>query len=739
MSKPAVLPPAAEAKPAPTAAVSTVAAAAAAAAESSSSSSDEADAAPATAPPPQPSTAPVHEGEELAPQTYDWGTGADSRARMDARRDELLGQEIGGSPELLAEWMKLVMKRSQIESEEVKADATPASGAAKAGSDAASGGKKKGGLFSGWFTSSKADEVIEDVPDHDLDDDGKPLNRIDLLRRQSKRAKMAKLKAERLAASGGEGADADAPVAAGNKLVVDDAAADGAAAVDAEGNQGGGSSSSSSSSSEAEPSFKPTAPVSEVVAAKEPKKSAKKKKRKSGHKASATPAAAPSTDSDSDDVFSERKPKVKPASSSSSSSSDSENEAVASAAVPARTTHRPGVGSELTDHPVVRQLFDELAAVRAEGALMRQQMRALGERVSTMATELAVLRSAPADCDADAAAADRWPWQSVEGPQRSVTLLDRKRELQQQAAPGISDAAAKVAWSQEWTALTRVLEGLQGGDSPPAHMGDAVASGAGGEDAAASDVGFILVVGGRTGTLDPVAYVEQLNLATGEWTVADALVEPRFGLAAAADGRGSAFAIAGSGSRSTNNASVKTVERYDVAAGRWELGQPCSTSRAGAAAVAFEGELYVLGGASDALFGSVLLKSVEKYDAAARTWRAVAPMHTSRGGLAAVVLDQQIYAIGGYDDSVTCLNTVERFEPKTNTWSPVAPMQSPRARLGAAVLGRFIYAVGGYNGSERLQSVERFDPAVGRWESVPAMSFRRDCARPAPPRARAPC
>ena len=407
---------------------------------------------------------------------------------------------------------------------------------------------------------------------------------------------MAKLKAERLAASGGEGADADAPVAAGNKLVVDDAAADGAAAVDAEGNQGGGSSSSSSSSSEAEPSFKPTAPVSEVVAAKEPKKSAKKKKRKSGHKASATPAAAPSTDSDSDDVFSERKPKVKPASSSSSSSSsDSENEAVASAAVPARTTHRPGVGSELTDHPVVRQLFDELAAVRAEGALMRQQMRALGERVSTMATELAVLRSAPADCDADAAAADRWPWQSVEGPQRSVTLLDRKRELQQQAAPGISDAAAKVAWSQEWTALTRVLEGFQGGDSPPAHMGDAVASGAGGEDAAASDVGFILVVGGRTGTLDPVAYVEQLNLATGEWTVADALVEPRFGLAAAADGRGSAFAIAGSGSRSTNNASVKTVERYDVAAGRWELGQPCSTSRAGAAAVAFEGELYVLG------------------------------------------------------------------------------------------------------------------------------------------------
>lgn len=56
----------------------------------------------------------------------------------------------------------------------------------------------------------------------------------------------------------------------------------------------------------------------------------------------------------------------------------------------------------------------------------------------------------------------------------------------------------------------------------------------------------------------------------------------------------------------------------------------------------------------------------------------------------------------------------------------VASMNEPRARLAATVFDGCIYAIGGYNGSTRLGTVERFDPADGKWHVVASMSKPRD-------------
>ena len=46
-------------------------------------------------------------------------------------------------------------------------------------------------------------------------------------------------------------------------------------------------------------------------------------------------------------------------------------------------------------------------------------------------------------------------------------------------------------------------------------------------------------------------------------------------------------------------------------------------------------------------------------------------------------------------------------------WTPVAPMVTRRCTLGVAVVNGSLYAIGGFDGTNGLESTERFDP--GKW------------------------
>lgn len=74
--------------------------------------------------------------------------------------------------------------------------------------------------------------------------------------------------------------------------------------------------------------------------------------------------------------------------------------------------------------------------------------------------------------------------------------------------------------------------------------------------------------------------------------------------------------------------------------------------------------------------------------------------------------------------------------PQANTWTPVASMLSRRSSAGVAVLEGALYVAGGNDGTSCLNSVERYSPKAGAWESVAPMNIRR-CAVPQP--GRGPC
>jgi hypothetical protein len=134
---------------------------------------------------------------------------------------------------------------------------------------------------------------------------------------------------------------------------------------------------------------------------------------------------------------------------------------------------------------------------------------------------------------------------------------------------------------------------------------------------------------------------------------------------------------------------------------RWSPKAPLPSARNGAAAVAVNNKIYVIGGG-----GAGYLATVEEYDPASNTWSPKAPMPTGRAGLAAAAVNTKIYAIGGLGGS-GLLTTVEEYDVATNSWNPKPPMPTARYDLAVAAVNDKIYAIGGFT-SGSLATVEEY-------------------------------
>lgn len=121
-------------------------------------------------------------------------------------------------------------------------------------------------------------------------------------------------------------------------------------------------------------------------------------------------------------------------------------------------------------------------------------------------------------------------------------------------------------------------------------------------------------------------------------------------------------------------------------------------------------------------------------------WQGHVSMDAARFSLAAAVVNDRLYAIGGVDGSCPSspcafgpLSTVEIFTPLVTAyaefeqvWTPRAPLTTPRESLAAAVVNGRIYAIGGHTtGGAAVDSVEVYDPAANTWSARASMSGPR--------------
>lgn len=95
----------------------------------------------------------------------------------------------------------------------------------------------------------------------------------------------------------------------------------------------------------------------------------------------------------------------------------------------------------------------------------------------------------------------------------------------------------------------------------------------------------------------------------------------------------------------------------------------------------------------------------------------VAPMNDVRGSLAAIALDQKLYAMGGGQPAVN-RDTTEVYHAQRNQWLAGPIMHFRRFTTAAALHNNSIFVSGGYDGNQYLKSVERLDPREGKWKLV---------------------
>ena len=87
--------------------------------------------------------------------------------------------------------------------------------------------------------------------------------------------------------------------------------------------------------------------------------------------------------------------------------------------------------------------------------------------------------------------------------------------------------------------------------------------------------------------------------------------------------------------------------------------------------------------------------------------------------------EDTLYAIGGWNPQMGCLDTVEKYSIETNQWSPVEPMMKKRSSAGVALLNDDIYVVGGSDVQHSHRSVEMYNSKTGKWEFIPPMKHKR--------------
>ena len=108
-------------------------------------------------------------------------------------------------------------------------------------------------------------------------------------------------------------------------------------------------------------------------------------------------------------------------------------------------------------------------------------------------------------------------------------------------------------------------------------------------------------------------------------------------------------------------------------------------------------------------------------------WKQLASMEPACAQHCSVVLEDLIYAIGGFDGE-NCLNSVESYNPLTYEWKRSASLTNARKCAAATSVGGKIFVVGGFaNQSETSFELtcEMFDPCVNQWSLVSSLNVPR--------------
>ncbi|HEY8598743.1 MAG TPA: kelch repeat-containing protein [Thermomicrobiales bacterium] len=239
--------------------------------------------------------------------------------------------------------------------------------------------------------------------------------------------------------------------------------------------------------------------------------------------------------------------------------------------------------------------------------------------------------------------------------------------------------------------------------------------------------GRVLVVGGHTpGATEPqaVAAAELYDPVADRWTATGSLRATRWLHQAVALADGRVMVVGGREHvYGLSYGTVATTEIFDPATGRWTVARPMGEPRFGHTATTLrDGRVLVVGGRS--ADNSHNLATAEIYDPADDRWQSIAFTPTGAGVDAATLLPSGEVLITGDAQAA-------RYDPVLDRWYPAGNSQAAyRFGTTATLLpdGK-VLVVGGVGGKAGVDA-ERYDPITEEWRAVDGLpsDWRRHTA-----------
>ena len=226
----------------------------------------------------------------------------------------------------------------------------------------------------------------------------------------------------------------------------------------------------------------------------------------------------------------------------------------------------------------------------------------------------------------------------------------------------------------------------------------------------------IYVIGGTVGS-GYVGNTEVYDPVTNTWETKTSMPTPRADLCAN-QFNDKIYLIGGKKYSSTTPFFTETNinEVYDPANDTWSVKTPIPTPVKGYASAVANDKIYIIGGSQESLSieNTLITDNNQVYDPQTDMWSLAAklPNVDSYGAAASTVgfmAPARIYCVGGYSGGEFSGQT-QAFYPENNSWIIVDSMPTPRAYLGVAVVNDILYAIGGFDGTNWLDANEQYKP-----------------------------
>ncbi|KAG7244620.1 hypothetical protein INR49_029639 [Caranx melampygus] len=189
------------------------------------------------------------------------------------------------------------------------------------------------------------------------------------------------------------------------------------------------------------------------------------------------------------------------------------------------------------------------------------------------------------------------------------------------------------------------------------------------------------------------------------------------------------------------------VERWSLQGGPWRSAAPLPMPLAYHSVVRMKDRLYVMGGRTPQSYRmddepDRLSNRLLEYDPSTNKWTELGPMKYSKYRCSAVVLNGEIYVMGGIGcegvdrgQSRHCLNAVEIYNADGDYWRDGPPLPCAQLSLhtnasNAGAVGGKIYVCGYYKGAGRHDDITKdileLDPWENRWTVVARRALMHD-------------